>query len=273
MIVAIPRLDEPGSFGYPAPVDKDNKAVGIGSALLVVVIGAGIYFYKFASPAPAPVAPAAPASVEAPAAPPSEPLPKLQESDGFIREKFGPLTSDPAFASWLKTDDLLSRFAAAVNMVGQGKVPKDGLSFMAPHKKFKIRKKDGKLFADPASYSRYDGVATAVGSLDAAGAAALFQKYKPLFQEAYQGLGEQKGDVQDAMLRAVQELLKTPVPASPAPLKEKGLVYAYVDDSLESLSPAQKQLLRMGPKNQAAIQAKLREFARALGVPEASPPK
>jgi hypothetical protein len=254
-------------------VDNDNKAVGIGSALLVVVIGAGIYFYKFAATAPAPVAPEAPAPAEAPAAPPSEPLPKLQDSDGFIRVKAASLSTDPVFAGWLKTDDLLSRFAAAVNMIGQGKVPKDGLSFMAPHKKFKVRKKGDKFFADPSSYARYDAAAGAIGSLDAAATAGVFQKYKPLFQEAYQALGEQKGDVQDAVVGAVRELLKTPVIAAPLPLKEKGIVYAYVDDALETLSPAQKQLLRMGPKNQATIQAKLREFARALGVPDSSLPK
>jgi hypothetical protein len=254
-------------------VDNDNKAVGIGSALLVVVIGAGIYFYKFASTTPAPAAPAVPAPAEAPAAPPSEPLPKLEESDGFIRTKAASLSTDPVFAAWLKTDDLLPRFSAAVNMIAQGKVPKDGLAFMAPHKKFKARKKGGTFYADPSSYARYDAAAGAIGSLDAAAAGAVFQKYKPLFQESYQALGEQKGDVQDAVVRAVQELLKTPVAAGPVALKEKGIVYAYVDDALESLSPAQKQLLRMGPKNEAAIQAKLREFARALGVPDSSLPK
>jgi hypothetical protein len=255
-------------------VDNDNKAVWIGSALLVAVIGGGIYFYKFASTAPAPVAPEASApAVPAPAASPAEPLPKLEESDAFIRSKSASLSANAVFAAWLKTEDLVPRFAAAVNMLGQGRVPKDGLAFMAPHKKFKVRKKDGNYFADPAGYARYDAAAGAIGSLDAAAAAAVFQKYKPLFQEAYQGLGERNGDVQDAVVRAVQELLKTPVAAGPNPLKEKGIVYAYVDDALESLSPAQKQLLRMGPKNQAAIQSKLREFARALGVPDTALPK
>ncbi|MFI5349097.1 MAG: DUF3014 domain-containing protein [Elusimicrobiota bacterium] len=165
----------------------------------------------------------------------------------------------------MKTDDLLPRFAAAVNIVGQGKVPKDSLSFMGPHKKFKARQKGANFFADPNSYARYDTTAGAIASVDAGAAARLFQKYKTLFQLAYQGVGE-AGDVQDAVVRAAQELLKTPTVSGPMPLKEKGIVYAYVDDSLEHLSPAQKQLLRMGPKNQAAIQAKLREFTQALGA-------
>jgi hypothetical protein len=256
---------------------EDKKAVGIGSALLVVVIGAGIYFYKFAAKAPPPAAPApaaeAPAPSAAPGAPPAEPLPRLEESDDFIRRKAAALSPDSAFAVWLKTDDLLPRFAAAVNMIGQGRVPKDGLAFMAPHKKFKARKKGDDFFADPASYARYDAAAGVVGSIDAAASAKLFKDLKPLFQQAYMGLGEQRGDVQDSIVRAAQELLKAPVVAAPPALKEKGIVYAYVDDSLERLSPAQKQLLRMGPKNQATIQAKLREFLHALGVPASSLPQ
>ena len=144
---------------------------------------------------------------------------------------------------------------------------------MTPNRKFKVRKKGGIIFADPSSYARYDAAAGAVGSLDAAVAAKFFQKYRFLFQEAYQGLGEQTGDVQDAFVLAARELLKAPVVEGGIPLKGKGLGYAYVDDVLERLSPAQKQLLRMGPKNQATIQAKLREFTLALGVPDSSLPK
>jgi hypothetical protein len=252
---------------------EDNKAVGIGSALLVVVIGAGIYFYKFAAtvPPPAPAAAEAPPpGVSVPDAAPAEPLPKLEESDGFIRSKAAPLSADPVFASWLKTDDLLARFAASVNMIGKGKVPKDGLSFMAPRKKFKARKRDGLFYADPSGYARYDAVAGAVASIDAAAAVKVFQACRPLFQQAYQGLGERGGDVQAAVERAAQVLLEAPEAGSSAALKEKGIVFAYVDDALESASPAQKQLMRMGPKNEAKIQAKLREVLRALGA-SASP--
>ncbi len=42
--------------------------------------------------------------------------------------------------------------------------------------------------------------------------------------------------------------------------------YRYVDPKLEALSPAQKQLLRMGPENAQKIQAKLRELAGVLGL-------
>jgi hypothetical protein len=248
-------------------MENENKAVPIGAALVVVVIGAGVYLYQFASRTPAPAAPPAPAqasSAQVPAAPAAEPLPKLEESDAFIRGKAAALSSDPAFAGWLKTDDLIPRFAAAANMISRGRVPKDGLSFLAPHRKFSVRRHDGVVTADPRGFARYDAAADAVGSVDAAAAAAFFRKYKPLFQEAYQQLGEQKGDVQDAVLKAIGELRGAPAVPGDAPLKEKGLVYAFADDALERLSPAQKQLLRMGPRNEKKIQDKLGEFARAL---------
>ncbi len=253
-------------------MERDNKAVWIGSTLFVVVIGAGIFFYQFAAKAPAPVAPppAVPAPAAAPAAPPpppAEPLPKLEDSDAFIRGRAAALSSDPAFAAWLKTDDLLPRFAAAVNMIARGKVPKDALSFLAPRKKFAVRRDGESFFLDPRGYARYDAAADALASVDAAGAAALFLKYRPLCQEAYAGLGERMADVADGISAAVRELQTAPVVEGRVPLKEKGLVYAFADDSLERLSPAQKQLVRMGPKNQRKIQDKLGELLRALGTP------
>jgi hypothetical protein len=44
------------------------------------------------------------------------------------------------------------------------------------------------------------------------------------------------------------------------------LTYAYVEPALENLSAAQRQLLRVGPENAHAIQAKLRELAAQLDL-------
>ena len=41
----------------------------------------------------------------------------------------------------------------------------------------------------------------------------------------------------------------------------------FVDEMLEGLTAAQKQLLRMGPRNVRIIKDKLRRIALALGVP------
>lgn len=251
-------------------MEQDNKTVGIASAMLVLVLGGVFYYYKTIwSAAPAAPALSSPAAAPETAADAGEALPKLEDSDSFVRPKAEELSSDAFYRSWLKTDDLLSRLAAALNMIGAGRVPKDGLSFMAPSRKFTARKRDGVFYASPGSYARYDAVATAFASIDAQKSAALYRRYNRLFQEAYQGLGENNGDVQDAIARAARVLLSAPAAGPTAALKEKGLVYAYADESLENLSAAQKQLMRMGPANEAKVQAKVKELALAIGVPEA----
>ena len=70
------------------------------------------------------------------------------------------------------------------------------------------------------------------------------------------------------------ELLKTPVVEGDILVVPANVGYAYADPKLESLSHAQKQLLRMGPQNVRAVQEKLRAIAGHLGMdPAALPPE
>jgi hypothetical protein len=56
------------------------------------------------------------------------------------------------------------------------------------------------------------------------------------------------------------------------PVTRPSLVYELADARLESLSPAQKHLLRTGPANVRRLQAWLREFREALSAPSAAAP-
>ena len=50
-------------------------------------------------------------------------------------------------------------------------------------------------------------------------------------------------------------------------LRPTGTGFGYADERLESLTAAQRQLLRMGPRNTRVIKSTLREIALALGIP------
>ena len=52
----------------------------------------------------------------------------------------------------------------------------------------------------------------------------------------------------------------------PHDLLPKSTVYEYADPKLQSLSAAQRQFLRMGPRNVRLVQGKLREIAPHLGI-------
>lgn len=250
--------------------DRDAATLkGVG--LIVAVLAAGVLIYRFAAPpepAPAPAPPSAPAAQAQPAAPaaPAAGLPPLEDSDLLVRARAAALSRDARFAAWLKHGDLIARLTASANIVAAGKVPSDALAFLAPAAKFPVRRRGGRLEMDPRGYARYDGFASAVASVDADAAARLFLDLKPLFQKAWESLGERGGDATGVFLRAAAEVGAAPVLTGPVELvpAKKGIVYAYADPSLEALSPARKQVLRMGPKNAAKVQAKLKAIAAAL---------
>ncbi|MDH4264649.1 MAG: DUF3014 domain-containing protein, partial [Deltaproteobacteria bacterium] len=154
--------------------------------------------------------------------------------------------------------------------IADGLSPRAHLSFLSPQKGFEVTGKSPKLYLDPQGFNRYNLVADAFSSLDAQGTIRTYKELKLYFQGAYRELGYPNRDFQETLVRAMVELLHAPIVEGKILLEEEeeGINYRMVDDYLEDLSDAQKHLMRMGPKNVRKIQAKLREMALALGVPE-----
>ena len=57
------------------------------------------------------------------------------------------------------------------------------------------------------------------------------------------------------------------VPEGPLELREAVGRYVYLDPSIESLTPAQKHMFRLGPVNAGLVQEKLREISVLLDLP------
>ncbi|NNN05295.1 MAG: DUF3014 domain-containing protein [Elusimicrobia bacterium] len=258
---------------------NDKKKIAAAGAVAVVLLAAFFMLHQKSAPPPAPVAAApvpapaptpVPAPVAAPTPPPAPeiPLPELAQSDDFLREQAKGLSADPSFAGWLKARHLLSRLVAGTDLIVAGKIPSDSLGFIAPRRRFTAARRGGRLVVGPKSFARYDALASAFSSIDAKGAATLYQKTEPLFKQACQELGDKTCDYRAAFQRAAGEILQTPSPAGDLEVRAKpnGLIYTYADDALERLDPVQKLVLRMGPQNERKVQDKVRELAAALGI-------
>ncbi len=192
------------------------------------------------------------ATAEAEGAPLAFPPVGLADSDPAVREFAAALSANPEFAKWLLTKDLIRKFVVAVDNVANGLSPKPHVDFFSPAGGFRVVRTKTGTFIDEAAYARYTPVAGVAASIDA----------------AYPGV-----DFGETLVRAMAELLEVPVVEGPIGLEQKILSYAMTDASLEALSAAQKQLLRMGPKGVRAVQGKVRELAAALGVPESRLPE
>lgn len=239
-------------------------------ALLVAAGGAVIWLRRAPSPKPAESSPptAVAQASPSPAAAPASALPPLGESDALVRELARAVSSHPQLAAWLAAEELVRRFTGAVVSVAEGDSPRGFLDFLAPKGSFAVLRRGNRTVVDPRSYARYDVFVEAFGSLDAGACGRVYGELRPLLESAYRELGFE-GDFSDPVRKAFRRLLETPIPDGDLAVRraaKPGTIYEYVDPRLESLSPAQKHLLRLGPANARRVQAKLRELAQALDV-------
>jgi DUF3014 family protein len=261
----------------PAETPPPKRPIGVWIAVAGLAVAIGIAAYiAFGRQTRAPAtAPAQPAAAPQPAQPlggdaASITVPPLDESDPAVRELVKQLSSHPSVAAWLTTNGLIRNFTVSVTNVAEGASPARQLRVLRPASGFRVVERGGTIYLDPRSYERYDPLAAAVASIDPAGAARLYATLKPRIEEANRELGAGATSFDRTLERAIVSLLATPVPPEGdlrLRSEVQGIGYAFADPKLENLTPAQKQLLRMGPRNQRAIQSSLRAIAHALGIP------
>lgn len=255
----------------PEPVADTARPAGRYLAFIAVAgLAAGAaaaWWWTHAQRTPSPAAVAS-QSTDAIVPVPSEPartLPPLGQMDTFLRALITGLTSHPDVLRWLTTDGLILQMANGIDGISRGQTPSREFPAFQPRGDFQVQRRGRDLTIDPASFRRYDTLAALIQSLDARAVADAYRTIRPRLDEAYRALGRTEGGVDEAMLAALQLLIDTPLPSEPiAVVPGRGATYAFLDPRYESLTGAQKQLLRMGPANAEKVQARLREFKRAL---------
>jgi Protein of unknown function (DUF3014) len=262
------ELQKTDEESAPAGPGRTRPRVLWIAAAAIVAAGVPAYFWfprpPEASTSTAPTVAYRPLPAAASAAPAID-VPPLDETDPLVRRLVSALSSHPRVAAWLTTTNLLRTFTVAVENITTGATPARHLRVLRPVGPFRVVEDGEVMHIDPRSYERYDGIADAVASIDAAGAATLYSTLRPRFDEAYRELGHADG-FDAALERAIAMLVRIPVPATAVPLVYKGALNAFADPRLEELTDAEKQFLRVGPRNMRLIQGKLREIAAALGM-------
>lgn len=264
--------------------------------IALVVIAAAWYFLgsteQAAPEAPPPAQPAVPAmpAEPAPAPPPAPDIPEqlpgslepaepneppapapppltLDESDVPVREAMTDQVAGTALAPALDNQDLLARAAGLINATSQGRIFHQVLALPPPEEQFAVIEVDGAAYIDPDSFQRYDAYAQAIAAVEPEAVASAFHNFRPLLEEAYAALGYEGAEMDNALVRALDQVIAAPTLDAPAPLEKDITTWHYVDPELEKLPSLSKQLLRMGPENQALIQAQARAIREALLAP------
>ncbi|GMU59428.1 MAG: hypothetical protein AMXMBFR34_11910 [Myxococcaceae bacterium] len=212
-------------------------------------------------------------------------LPPIEDGDVLLKKLARDWSTDPLFGKWLDAASL-RHLVAAVQAVADGESPRESLPFVslagrfsvreeappAPNKKKKPAKKKNKAppppgetrqYIAPESYARYDVPTKALTSVPAATAGAAYGQVRPFLDAAFAEMGRPGKRFDDVFTAALQRMLAVKVPAGEVEVVPKGLAYAFKDETLEGLKPAEKHLVRMGPQNGRAVQAWLRAFGES----------
>jgi hypothetical protein len=251
---------------------------GGGIAVLVIVAGIALYVYQRnrgqaevtpAAEAPAPAAvstPPSPAAAPPAAAARSTPLPPLDQSDSEVVSGLTELLGGrEPLQQFLVPQRIVRNLVVTLDNMPREKIAVNQRPAKPTPGKFIVTGPEDAREIAPENYARYAPFVAVVKKVDAKTLAAFYRGLQPLFQQAFEELGNPSASFDARLRQVIDHLLQTPDVTGPVKLVQPSVSYKYADPKLESLSSGQKVLIRMGPENASAVKAKLRELRAALG--------
>ncbi|HUQ10977.1 MAG TPA: DUF3014 domain-containing protein [Steroidobacteraceae bacterium] len=258
-------------------MNENFKWIAAAVAVVGLTIGGILYVSRSKKP-PAPVAPpvaVTPAPMPAeeppikhplPATEAPEKLPPLAESDQPMQGVLRDLLGNEPVERFVIPEDLVRHIVVTIDNLPEQKVAQRLRPVRPVSGMFVAGGTEDEPVLDAANYMRYSAMVQLFKSTDTARLVAAYQRYYPLFQDAYANLGHPPQYFNDRVIEVIDHLLATPEVAGQPALKRPGVLYEYADPNVESLSAGQKVLIRMGDANAASVKDKLKELRAALAA-------
>lgn len=205
----------------------------------------------------------------------SAPLPPLAESDKLIQETLLGLVGRDAVLSFLNVSGYIQRFVVTVDNLPRKRAPVRLWPVTPTPGRFVAVESGGATTLGAENFRRYQPFVRLVESVDSGKAVALYVRFYPLIQQAYEELGYPGKYFNDRLVEVIDHLLATPDLAGPIrltlprvdgsiKLDRPWVLYEFSDPELEARSAGQKILIRMGFDNEARLKAKLRDVRSKL---------
>ncbi len=218
-----------------------------------------------------------PAYEEPTPVPVPQPLPELNQSDASVLASLKGLNIN-GLVEMVIPGEILRKFVRAVDIIEEGKVVTDYRPIASPQGAFTVdsytvkvsggevgEQQDAEqLRISPKNYLRYTLFVEVMSALDSDAAIALYKRYYPLLNKAYQELGLKKGNFHSVLIRAIDKVLSAPSANGDLLLIHPKVYYQFADPVLEKLPEVHKLMLRMGPDNAEKIKASLGHIREKL---------
>ncbi len=258
----------------------------LGLILLVLILaGAGSAYYFTQNKEPAVIVAAAPAPISTPEPSPlpslaptpladteetleitPEPLPELNRSDEYLSHTLIGENNLASLAELMTPEEIIRKFVRAVYNISKGNVVNQYRPVLGPDSEFKAQAigrmveipnpkdpqaniKTAVFKNPPKNQARYNRHIELLSELDTDAINAVYQRFYPLLQQAYQELGEGPEQFHTVMLAAIDILLATPQLEGEPELVLVSVQYQFLQPELEALPNSQKMMLRLGQSN------------------------
>jgi len=220
-----------------------------------------------------PVEAARPEPADSPAQPMT--LPPLAESDRTVQEALLGLVGKNAVLDFFNVSDYVRRFVATVDNLPRKKAAVRLWPVNPTAGRFIAERKAERTYLAAENFQRYAPFVRLVTAVDTGKVVALYVRFYPLLQEAYEALGHPGKHFNDRLVEVIDHLLAAPEPGDAVEVvlpkydpsikvERPWIMYEFADPALEARSAGQKILVRVGSENAARLKGKLREVRRQV---------
>jgi hypothetical protein len=249
--------------------------VCLGIAVFLIVGGLGVYLLRDDAPPQEPVVDVPEPFVNVPApeptpiepvesAPRTLPLPPLDESDSDVGGGLAEVFGQPAVMEFLVPERIVRNIVVTIDNAPRQQMALSQRPIKPTTGEFVVGGPEDARVLAPENYARYEPFVALVLATDAKTLVSLYRGMEPLFQQAYEELGNPDASFNERLLEVIDHLLAAPTVPGTIRLEQPSVLYRYADERLEKLSAGQKLMIRMGPENAAVLKGKLREIQAEL---------
>ncbi|THF66461.1 DUF3014 domain-containing protein [Pseudothauera nasutitermitis] len=195
-----------------------------------------------------------------------EPLPALDESDAALQSALAGLPGLGEHLRLLISGNLVRRIVVTVDNLPGERLPIARAPLRQAEGAFRVTAETGAFTIAADNAARYTPYVRLAEAVPAQALVALYARFYPLFQEAYEELGYPSARFNDRLVAVIDHVVAAPEISGPIELVQPKIRYLFADPRLEALSAGQKIMIRMGPENARKIKAKLREIRALLAA-------
>jgi len=268
-------------------------------ALVLALLGLGAWHWREAwmpadppaatAPGVGPVVASPPASAAAAASQPAvrHPIDAVSAADGSepaasapaapptLENSLARLFGQELIATIFQTDDFARRVAATVDNLGREKAPARLWPLHPPAGRFTARKEGEAEVIAADNFVRYARHMALVEKTDLRQVVALYKRFYPQFQQAYEELGYPGRHFNDRVVEVIDLLLATPEPVAPVAVRppvvqgpiqpqQPWLLYEFAEPTAQAMPAGAQLMMRMGVDNQRRLKVRLVELRRLL---------